>query len=359
MVKRFVQIIKGFGFFLAFIYLLIFIWERLPVSQKSPTSEQKTQVVQPTALGVGGAGGTALKPTVRPTQTEVPIRVVELKQAIKDGIAVFEAIGDGLEALDLILDSLSDEDVRIEVEPGTIFRPGNASTQSMVVRRRGWIDLPANGHAERELDVACANMHKGTPGSDDSFSIDFELSPGDLVDLLDLIEFHEENFRVQQFAIWTITDNPAPNRYVGLGYFGAGSGPSEEELDRIYALFLTAGIQTDQYRALMAYPTPTPLPSATLAPIDLENCIAALEITPNYIGQTVCAYGIVAYTFQGEGYTSLSFSKARDEFYLLSYDVDLRVHSPGACVRAVGEVKELRGIPLILVGYKNPVELCP
>ena len=358
MLQRIRRFILGVAVILAGIYIGLFVLERIGQKPAAPDmiGEKAQEVEKATVQPTLAADPTR---TLRPTATEIPIRTVELRQALKDGIATLEAIGDGLEALDMILDSLSDEDLRIEVQPGTLFHPGNAGTQSMVVRRGMLIDLPAGGHVEQELEVGCASMEKGTPSSDDSFSIDLDISLTDLVDLLELVEFLEEDFRVQQFAIWTITDNPSPTRYVGLGYFGTGSGPSEEELDRIYQLFLRAGIQTGKYRALAKYPTPTPAPSATLAPIDVSNCILAEEITPAYIGQTVCAYGVVAYTYQGEGYTSLAFSKQAGAFYLLSYDINLKAHAPGTCVRVVGEVKELAGSPVMVVGYKDAPEVCP
>jgi len=357
MLKRLRRFITGVAILLAGIYIVLFVVERIGQKPSTDPPAEKAQEVEQAAEPPTQAPAPTRTP--RPTATEIPIRTVELRQALKDGIATLEAIGDGLETMDMILDSLSDEDLRIEVQPGTIFNPANAGTQSMVVRRGALIDLPAGGHAERKLEVGCASMEKGTPSSDDSFSIDLDISLSDLVDLLELVEFLEEDFRVQQFAIWTITDNPSATRYVGLGYFGAGSGPSQEELDSIYQLFLKAGIQTGKYRALAKYPTPTPAPSATLAPIDIANCLPAGEITEAYIGQTVCAYGVVAYTYQGEGYTSLSFSKQKGAFYLLSYDIDLQVHAPGTCVRVVGEVKQLAGSPVMVVGYKDAPEVCP
>ena len=54
----------------------------------------------------------------------------------------------------------------------------------------------------------------------------------------------------QQLAIWTITDNPTRDGYVGLGYFGVGSGPSNAEIKEIKALFRAAGIDLDKYRAV-------------------------------------------------------------------------------------------------------------
>jgi len=75
---------------------------------------------------------------------------------------------------------------------------------------------------------------------------------GDLVKLLYLPDFHEETSRVQQFAIWTITDNPERDGYMGIatGFQIFGTDPSDDEIDRIRVLFEKAGILTDKYKAL-------------------------------------------------------------------------------------------------------------
>jgi len=58
--------------------------------------------------------------------------------------------------------------------------------------------------------------------------------------------------RVQQFAVWTITNNPKRNGYVGLtsGFSVFGSGPDDEEIDAIRHLFDMADIDMGKYRAL-------------------------------------------------------------------------------------------------------------
>jgi hypothetical protein len=158
-----------------------------------------------------------VKPTLRPSATVPPRRALELAEAIKEGLVKIEAIGQVLESLELILDSLSDEDLIVEVKPGTLFKPASASTQTMVVRAAQQVSLDAGGHAETQLDVACANMHLDGLTSADVFNIELDISLFDLIDLLELAEFSQEDFRLQQFSIWTITDNPSRNRYVGLG----------------------------------------------------------------------------------------------------------------------------------------------
>jgi hypothetical protein len=121
----------------------------------------------------------------------------------------------------------------------------------MMVRRPRVVELPSRGSKESlTLSVACANMELNAPEESDHFAVNTAPVPKDLIKLLNLPAFLEEPFRVQQFAIWTITDNPPRGGYVGLGYFGVGSGPDEEEMQRIRALFQQAGIPTDRYQAL-------------------------------------------------------------------------------------------------------------
>jgi hypothetical protein len=93
-------------------------------------------------------------------------------------------------------------------------------------------------------------MELDAPDENDTFTISIVPAPEDLIKLLNLPDFHNETFRVQQFAIWTITDNPPRDGYVGLGYFGFGSGPNDEEMQKIQALFEKAGIPTGKYQAL-------------------------------------------------------------------------------------------------------------
>jgi len=93
-------------------------------------------------------------------------------------------------------------------------------------------------------------MELDMPGESDTFLIRSVPATEDLAKLLNLPDFADETFRVQQFAVWTITDNPTRDGYIGIGYFGFGTGPDDEEILRIQALFANAGISTDNYQAL-------------------------------------------------------------------------------------------------------------
>ncbi len=176
----------------------------------------------------------------------------ELIEAETKGLIEVSAYGtNNLERIKLSLTSKSDDTLEISILPGTIFEPQSASVQSMVVIAEKVLLLhPHETVGPVNIDAACANMQLDMPGKSDSLSLRMSSDAEDLIKLLNLADFHEETFQVKQFAIWTITDNPRRGEYVGIGYFGAGTGPSDEEMERIRVLFEKAGISTNKYRAL-------------------------------------------------------------------------------------------------------------
>jgi len=66
------------------------------------------------------------------------------------------------------------------------------------------------------IDAACASMELTAPSESDNLTLSIETPPEDLNKLLYLSDFRSETYRVQQFAIWTITDNPERDGYVGI-----------------------------------------------------------------------------------------------------------------------------------------------
>ncbi len=193
----------------------------------------------------------AASPTPLPPAPPAAATSVELGQALAEALAQATITGQGLERIDLILESLSAQPLEITIQAGTIFLAQTGGTQNMVVRRSQTVELPSQGSRQTlTLSAACASMELDAPGESDHFAVSTAPVPEDLIKLLNLPAFLEEPFRVQQFAIWTITDNPPRGGYVGLGYYGVGSGPSDEEMQAIRALFQQAGIPTEQYQAL-------------------------------------------------------------------------------------------------------------
>lgn len=187
--------------------------------------------------------------TAEPTPSPPP-PAFELAAAVEDGKIKVTLRGESLQGLELTLESQIDTDIRVVVNPATMFVPRASGTQTMVVIQKEVVTLEAETTAEVELEVACAEMHDDTPTSKDGFRIASDRAPRDLVKLLRLPGFGDEEFRVKQFAIWTITDNPTRLGYVGLSSWEASGGPSDAELDRVAELFAEAGIPAGHYRAL-------------------------------------------------------------------------------------------------------------
>jgi hypothetical protein len=178
---------------------------------------------------------------------------VEIIEAMDSGLIEVNACGAGsLEVIELSLTSLSDVSLQIAILPGIVFKAQSTSVQSMVVIAEEMVLLsPFETLESIEVNAACYNMQLGMPGESDVLTLEMTLVGGDLIKLLNLPDFQKETYRVQQFAIWTITDNPERGEYVGIGYWGMGSGPSDEELDRIRVLFEEAGITISNYQALV------------------------------------------------------------------------------------------------------------
>lgn len=178
-----------------------------------------------------------------------PPPAIELRAAISDGKVSITLRGVGLESVQLTLTPKIETSIRVVVNPGTMLVPRASGTQTMVVVDKAVITLEPEVSVDAELDVACAQMHDDMPGSGDTFRVSTSRAPSDLLKLLRLPAFAGEEFRVKQFAIWTITDNPSRSGYVGLSSWAESGGPTKAEFARIAELLDQAGIAAGHYRA--------------------------------------------------------------------------------------------------------------
>ena len=191
----------------------------------------------------------ANRPSPAPDETALEVELIE---AEGKGLIDVSAYGAGsLEWVNLNITSRSDAPLKVTILPGTIFEPQSASVQSMVVRKERVVVVEPGATTEsKRVAVACANMRRDMPGESDNLTLGISRASPDLVALLNLPDFHKEPFRIQQFAIWTITDNPECDQYVGVGLYGMGASPDDDEMTKIRVTFEKAGISIDKYRAL-------------------------------------------------------------------------------------------------------------
>ena len=202
----------------------------------------------PTPVPTPSPAPTPTPPTPTPVLTPMEVELVE---AVSRDLVEASASGkDTLTSIQVNIASKSDDPLEVTILPGTVFQAQSASVQSMMVIKRKLLLLDPRGSKQVNVSTACANMQLDVPSESDSLTIKTVAPPEDLIRLLNLPDFHQETFRVRQFAIWTITDNPRRDEYVGIGQFGVGTGPNDDEMQRIRTLFEKAGISTEKYQAL-------------------------------------------------------------------------------------------------------------
>jgi len=183
-------------------------------------------------------------------QTAARQASISLDDAVAQGLVTIATDGNGLDSVELTLASRRPGSLAVTIPAGTILAATSAGVQNMVVREEQIIVLEgADAEVSLSVPAACINMTLDAPLTGNDFSLGGP-ARGDLARLVNLPTFRERPFRVQQFAIWTITDNPDPGEYVGIGYYGMGSGPSKEEMQLVRALFAEAGISMSKYQAL-------------------------------------------------------------------------------------------------------------
>jgi hypothetical protein len=184
--------------------------------------------------------------TIQGPEKLTPANLVD---AILNGWVIASISGDGLSQIDISLKPQVDFGLELEIEPGTIFEAQSGGVQNMVLRRGTVVVLKPNVEISLELEVSCANMELKEPSQQDSFQV-IQAASEDLARLLKLPELRFESIRIQQFAIWTITDNPSRTDYTGItDQSGIGSGPTDEEFLRIRDLLESAGIDPAKYQA--------------------------------------------------------------------------------------------------------------
>ncbi len=187
--------------------------------------------------------------------TTSTVTEVELNKAKEQGLVDYYAIGTGsIESLELNITSKTTKPLNIRVTRGSIFNPFESFVQRMIVISDALISLdPKETIKEYEIKVACINMKLSAPGRGNQMTIANKAPNDDLIKLVQLPAFQGKGFRFQQFAIWTITDNPINvDEYQGIasGGYPFGSGPTNEDIEAIRMLFENAGIDTSKYYAL-------------------------------------------------------------------------------------------------------------
>ncbi len=185
----------------------------------------------------------------RLTYPGIEIKRLPLQQALTEGLIEIEIKGMGLTQVSIKIKPKIDINMEIEIQPGTTFIAGTEGVQNMVVRERELVYIKPQAEVSLEVEASCANMYLKQPSFNDTFTISQEPANNDLVQLFSLEDFYYEPLDLQQFAVWTITDNPSGTYdYVAIDFGGYPQYPSAETIGVIRGLFENAGIDTTKFQ---------------------------------------------------------------------------------------------------------------
>jgi len=204
----------------------------------------------------------------------VPLLRVELFEGIRKGLVTATATGGGLQSATIRLELKSKHVLAVDV-PGTTYlgsRSGTVQNMVILAPTTAWLtpDQPKQDHY---VPVACANMPLDAPGGKDDLVIQPLPSKAprwsDLRKLISSPEFAESPRITQQFAVWTITDNPPSSdafKSIQVTFFrpnGVREPPTSArpDLDAIRTMFEKAGIDPTRY-AVYSKPSEVVKPSA-------------------------------------------------------------------------------------------------
>ncbi len=186
---------------------------------------------------------------------------MDLLEAIRKGRIVATASGEGLQSAAIHFELKFDCVLAVDIAPTTFLGSKSSNVQNMVVLESATVWLwPDMRKQSISVAVACANMPRDAPEGSDELVVQPLPSKGtvhwaDLRKLITCPEFAAEEGVDQQFAVWTITENPAsPGAYTAIQVSSTAPGgyslpPSSRgpDLEAILALLKKAGIDPMRY----------------------------------------------------------------------------------------------------------------
>ncbi|MCI0339508.1 MAG: hypothetical protein L0226_18195 [Acidobacteria bacterium] len=175
---------------------------------------------------------------------------MSLREAVARGL--IEVFGDDFDIESVRINILSKASMPLEItiDAGTVFE--KAPSGKMIIKEMRIVTLPVHGNRQ-SINVNAADMglcRCSDVDESDKLTVSQSSPPAEIRKLLELPEFREEDARLQQFAIWTITDNPTRNGYCKIDEGGIVTSIELEGIERIRYIFEQAGISTKKYRAL-------------------------------------------------------------------------------------------------------------
>jgi hypothetical protein len=201
------------------------------------------------------------------------------QQAQQKHLASLSVNGAGLQRVVVTVRSRTWRPLSLRFPKGTIVRSASSAVQDMVLTDDNELFVTPYATKSSEVDAACMNMTRKEPKKADRLTIDPEaIVPLPIAKLITSPLFKSSSYRIRQFAIWIITDDPLKSGFTGIGNAGAVLGalrdaatadvgsqaeglkrfkdiaaaqgpPTEKEFFEVEALFKEVGLNPADYRA--------------------------------------------------------------------------------------------------------------
>ena len=127
------------------------------------------------------------------------------------------------------------------------------------------------------------------------------------------------------------------------------SRPSETVTSQGIVLFTPQLSSTATKTLLTSAITPTPL---------FTECVVWSEIALDDIGNDMCVFGDVNFTYCESVACYIKFSQEVGDFYLLSYAADETELSPPNCIEITGIIEKIGSSPVMLFVYDDELKEC-
>ena len=145
---------------------------------------------------------------------------VDLPSAIDQELVACRVVSQGeLDHVVLLVKNMQEEPIQVIILPGTVFVPSDEAVQQMGAVDQVTIYLAPGEEKEVVVPTACFQMTLDQPGEDIEFVYVRQLPHDEIRRLCSSPTFQTASFRVKQFAIWTLIENPnAVDDYAELGF---------------------------------------------------------------------------------------------------------------------------------------------
>jgi outer membrane protein assembly factor BamD (BamD/ComL family) len=118
-----------------------------------------------------------------------------------------EVKGSDITGVTVSVRKLVPNNINVQIPPGTFFISNSSSSQNMVTRRNKNIVLVDNKWHDYNIEAGCANRIRDIPGADDRFNVQRSPNQQELEILMKVLSKENTSSKVEQAAIWVVTDN--------------------------------------------------------------------------------------------------------------------------------------------------------